>query len=123
ALPGMMVAKRDGRRLEFDDSRIYAALAKAFADVHGELDPLIHRKLEGLVARITKEIGERFSVDVKIYEIQNVVEHVLLDSKEYEVAEAYISYRTQRDFARSKATDIDHSILKLIGKDQSVVNE
>lgn len=123
ALPGMMVAKRDGRRLEFDDSRIYAALAKAFADVHGEVDPLIHRKLEGLVARITKEIGERFSVDVKIYEIQNVVEHVLLDSKEYDVAEAYISYRTQRDFARSKATDIDHSILKLIGKDQSVVNE
>lgn len=122
-LAGMMVAKRDGRRLEFDDSRIYAALAKAFADVHGELDPLTHRVLVSLVARITKEIGERFTVDVKIYEIQNVVEHVLLDSKEYDVAEAYISYRTQRDFARSKATDIDHSILKLIGKDQTVVNE
>ncbi|SDB91698.1 ribonucleoside-triphosphate reductase class III catalytic subunit [Sanguibacter gelidistatuariae] len=123
ALAGMMVAKRDGRRLEFDDSRIYAALAKAFVDVHGDLDPLTHRALAGLVARISKEIGERFTVDVKIYEIQNVVEHVLLDSKEYDVAEAYISYRTQRDFARSKATDIDHSILKLIGKDQAVVNE
>lgn len=123
AMAGMMVAKRDGRRLDFDDSRIYAALAKAFADVHGELTPLIHRNLVGLVERITQEIGERFTVDVKIYEIQNVVEHVLLDCKEYDVAEAYIGYRTQRDFARSRSTDIDHSILKLISKDQAVVNE
>ncbi|HHJ6994494.1 TPA: anaerobic ribonucleoside-triphosphate reductase, partial [Streptococcus pyogenes] len=32
-------------------------------------------------------------------------------------------YRTQRDFARSQATDINFSIDKLINKDQTVVNE
>lgn len=120
---GLMVTKRDGRRLRFDDGRIYAALSKAFTEVHGELTPLTHRTLVDLVARIDREIAERFGVDVKIYEIQNVVEHVLLDSKEYDVAEAYIAYRTQRDFARRRATDIDHSIVKLIGKDSTVVNE
>ncbi|MFR5224670.1 MAG: anaerobic ribonucleoside-triphosphate reductase, partial [Enterococcus faecalis] len=35
----------------------------------------------------------------------------------------YIHYRTQRDFERSKATDINVSIGKLINKDQTVVNE
>ena len=120
---GLMVAKRDGRRLPFDDERIFAALAKAFAEVHGEPTPVTHRALRDLVARINRELASRFTVDVKIYEIQNVVEHVLLDSHEYAVAEAYISYRIQRDFARTKATDINHSIVKLIDKDQSIVNE
>ncbi|TFC91213.1 MULTISPECIES: anaerobic ribonucleoside-triphosphate reductase [Cryobacterium] len=122
-LSTLMVAKRDGRRLAFDDARIYAALAKSFTEVNGELTPLTHRAIRDLVARVNREIASRFTVDVKIYEVQNIVEHALLDSKEYDAAEAYINYRIQRDFARSKATDINHSIVKLISKDQSVVNE
>ena len=117
------VLKRDGRRLVFDHSRIRAALAKAFVDVHGELTPMAEHTLADLVARIEVEIGERFTDAVKIYEIQNVVEHILLESREYDVAQAYINYRTQRDFARSKATDINHSIVKLIDKDSTVVHE
>ena len=122
-LEGLTVAKRDGRRLAFDDGRIFAALAKAFTEVHGDLVPVAHRTLQDLVLRISREIADRFTVDVKIYEIQNVVEHVLLDSHEYAVAEAYISYRIKRDFERSKATDINHSIFQLIGKDEALVNE
>ncbi|TFC27604.1 anaerobic ribonucleoside-triphosphate reductase [Cryobacterium sp. TMT2-18-3] len=123
ALGALMVAKRDGRLLAFDNARIYAALAKSFTEVNGELTPLTHRTIRDLVARVDREIASRFSVDVKIYEVQNIVEHALLDSKEYDAAEAYINYRIQRDFARSKATDINHSIIKLISKDESVVNE
>ena len=122
-LEGLTVAKRDGRRLAFDDGRIFAALAKAFTEVHGDLVPVAHRTLQDLVMRISREIADRFTVDVKIYEIQNVVEHVLLDSHEYAVAEAYISYRIKRDFERSRATDINHSIFQLIGKDEALVNE
>lgn len=51
------------------------------------------------------------------------MEHILLEKNEYELAEEYINYRTKRDFARSKATDINFSIEKLINKDQTVVNE
>ena len=123
ALDTLMVSKRDGRRLPFDDALIYAALAKSFTEVNGELTPLTHRSIRDLVARVDREIAARFAVDVKIYEIQNIVEHTMLDSKEYEAAEAYINYRIQRDFARSKSTDINHSIIKLIGKDESIVNE
>ena len=123
ALGALMVAKRDGRLLAFDNARIYAALAKSFTEVNGELTPLTHRTIRDLVARVDREIASRFAVDIKIYEVQNIVEHALLDSKEYDAAEAYINYRIQRDFARSKATDINHSIIKLISKDESVVNE
>ena len=119
----MTVLKRDGRTLEFDHSRIRAALAKAFVEVHGKLTPLSDRALNDLVARIDAELAERFTDAVKIYEIQNVVEHILLESREYDVAEAYISYRVQRDFARSKTTDINHSIIQLIDKESSVVHE
>ncbi|HHJ7888060.1 TPA: anaerobic ribonucleoside-triphosphate reductase, partial [Streptococcus pyogenes] len=61
--------------------------------------------------------------NIKIYEIQNIVEHKLLAANEYAIAKEYINYRTQRDFARSQATDINFSIDKLINKDQTVVNE
>ena len=39
----------------------------------------------------------RFPAGVKIYEIQNIVEHELLNANEYAIAESYITYRTQRD--------------------------
>lgn len=117
------VVKRDGRTLRFDDARIQIALRKAFEAVHGEISELHDRAIRKLTAEIDKEIAERFPDTVKIYEIQSVVEHVLLDAREYDVARAYIDYRVQRDFARSKATDLNHSITKLLDKDHTVVNE
>ncbi|MEO2498538.1 anaerobic ribonucleoside-triphosphate reductase, partial [Enterococcus faecalis] len=85
--------------------------------------PLTHQKVQSIVADVNREIAERFTNNVKIYEIQNIVEHTLLSNNEYALAEEYIHYRTQRDFERSKATDINVSIGKLINKDQTVVNE
>jgi ribonucleoside-triphosphate reductase len=121
--PHMTVLKRDGRRLQFDHARVRSALEKAFVEVHGELTPLADHTLADLVLRIDGELGARFTDAVKIYEIQNVVEHILLESREYDVAKAYINYRVQRDFARSKSTDINHSIVQLIDKDSAVVHE
>lgn len=119
----LSVIKRDGRTLRFDDTRIGAALTKAFAAVHGEVGPAHERSIRHLVARVDHELAERYIGEVKIYEIQSVVEHVLLEAREYDVAQAYIDYRVQRDLARSKATDLNHSIVKLLDKDSSVVNE
>ncbi|MEG2645143.1 MAG: anaerobic ribonucleoside-triphosphate reductase, partial [Enterococcus sp.] len=87
------------------------------------MDPLANERIQSIVERVDAEIFERFTNDIKIYEIQNIVEHILLEHNEYELAEEYINYRTHRDFQRSKATDINFTIGKLINKDQSVVNE
>ena len=122
-LQTIKIIKRDGRLMDFDDQKIYDALVKAKQQIHGELSPIDHERLLEIVERIDAEIGQRFTTDVKIYEIQNIVEHILLEKGEYEIAEAYINYRTRRDFDRSKATDINFTIGRLINKDQSVVNE
>lgn len=119
----LIVRKRDGRALPYDGSRIQAALRKAFIEVHGEVSPVHELMLTDLVEQAHAELASRFTGEVKIYEIQNVVEHILLESHEYAVAQAYIDYRVQRDVARSRALDVNHSVGQLIGKDQSVVNE
>lgn len=116
------VEKRDGRRVAFDADKIYKALVKASQEVT-TMTPLLEAKLEGITNKIVAEVIERFPAGVKIYEIQNIVEHELLQANEYAIAESYITYRTQRDFARSKATDINFTIGKLLNKDQAVVNE
>ena len=120
--PTLFVEKRDGRRVLFDVDKIDKALHKAAEKVM-EVTPLVEKRLNGLVERIVAEIHSRFPQGVKIYEIQNIVEHELLEAREYALAEEYITYRTQRDFERSKATDINFSIHKLLNKDQAVVNE
>jgi len=119
----LTVVKRDGRELRFDDGRIRRALHKAFTAVYGEVSAHHLASIGALTARIDAELAARFGGAVKIYEIQSVVEHVLLEEHEYDVARAYIDYRVQRDFARSKATDLNHSIDRLLSKDQTVVNE
>ena len=120
--PDIFVEKRDGRRVQFDVEKIYKALLKATEEVTS-LTPVMEAKLEAIVDRVIAEILERFPNGVKIYEIQNVVEHELLQANEYAIAESYITYRTQRDFERSKATDINFTIGKLLNKDQAVFNE
>jgi len=119
----LSVIKRDGRTLAFDEARVRGALRKAFDAVDGDGADAHARTVDALTRLITAELARRFHDEVKIYEIQSVVEHVLLEAREYDVARAYIDYRVQRDFARSRATDLNHSINKLLDKDATLVNE
>ena len=120
--PAIKVIKRDGRSVNFEAEKIYNALLKASNNVT-KLSPLVEAKLETISNNIIAEIIDRFKDDVKIYEIQNIVEHELLAANEYAIAQEYINYRTKPDFARSQATDINFTIDKLLNKDQTIVNE
>ncbi|WP_312498000.1 anaerobic ribonucleoside-triphosphate reductase [Enterococcus sp.] len=122
-LANLKIVKRDGRLVDFDDQKIYDALVKAQRNAQGELNPIDHEHIMEIVESIDHEIAARFQTNVKIYEVQNIVEHILLAKNAYALAEEYINYRTRRDFERSKATDINFTINKLMNKDQSVVNE
>lgn len=122
-LSDMKVVKRDGRLVEFNAQKIYSALVKAKEHIQGELSPLDHERISRVVEQVNSEINYRFKQNIKIYEIQNIVEHMLLENHEYELAQEYINYRTQRDFKRSQATDINFSIDQLMDKEQTVVNE
>ncbi|MDT1938544.1 anaerobic ribonucleoside-triphosphate reductase [Carnobacterium divergens] len=119
----VFVIKRDSRLVPFDDQKIYDALMKAEAQLNGKITPEVKAEIQEIVYKIDQEITDRFQKDIKIYEIQNIVEHILIAEKKVALAEHYISYRANRDFERTKATDINFTIEKLINKDRSVVNE
>ncbi|HFI0420075.1 TPA: anaerobic ribonucleoside-triphosphate reductase [Streptococcus suis] len=116
----LVVLKRDGRTVSFDEQKIFSALSRA----NQELEyPVSEAGLRLVLEASLQEIGRRFTDDIQIYEIQTIVEQELLKAHLYDLAERYIQYRTQRDFRRHQATDINFEIHKLLSKDQALVNE
>ncbi|WP_442760103.1 anaerobic ribonucleoside-triphosphate reductase [Enterococcus italicus] len=122
-LKKMKVVKRDGRFVVFDDQKIYDALLKATQQVNGPLHASDHQVINQIVTQINQEIAARFKKNIKIYEIQNIVEHTLIQNHLYQLAEHYMHYRSQRDLEREQALDINVTIDKLRNRDQTVVNE
>ncbi|XBH21202.1 anaerobic ribonucleoside-triphosphate reductase [Jonesiaceae bacterium BS-20] len=122
-LARLLVQKRDGRKLQFDETRIRAALAKAFAEVYGDLEVRHADAINQLTDAILCDIATKFAAVVEIHDIQATVEHALLQSGNSTVAEAYIEYRVQRDLMRSRAIDVNASIGKLVNKDSSIIHE
>ncbi|HEM4128769.1 TPA: anaerobic ribonucleoside-triphosphate reductase [Streptococcus suis] len=116
----LVVLKRDGRTVSFDEQKIFSALSRANQELE---HPVSEVGLQLVLKASLQEIGRRFTDDIQIYEIQTIVEQELLKAHLYELAERYIQYRTQRDFRRHQATDINFEIHKLLSKDQSLVNE
>lgn len=116
----LLVLKRDGRTVSFDQDKIFSALRRANQELE---HPVSEAGLKIVLEAVWAEIGRRFEKDIQIYEIQTVVEQELLKAHLYDLAELYIQYRTRRDFRRHQATDINFEIHKLLSKDQSVVNE
>ncbi|MCQ9225722.1 anaerobic ribonucleoside-triphosphate reductase [Streptococcus suis] len=116
----LLVLKRDGRTVSFDQDKIFSALQRANQELE---HPVSEAGLKIVLEAVLAEIGRRFEKDIQIYEIQTVVEQELLKAHLYDLAELYIQYRTRRDFRRHQATDINFEIHKLLSKDQSVVNE
>ncbi|WP_413517666.1 anaerobic ribonucleoside-triphosphate reductase [Carnobacterium maltaromaticum] len=119
----LLVVKRDGRSVRFDDKKIYDALMKAEKEVNAGTALQTENEIKEIMDKINQEILARFTTNIKIYEIQNIVEHILLSEKKVELADRYINYRATRDFERAQSTDINFTIEKLINKDRSVVNE
>ncbi|HFI0507210.1 TPA: anaerobic ribonucleoside-triphosphate reductase [Streptococcus suis] len=116
----LIVLKRDGRTVSFDEQKIFSALSRANQELE---HPVSEAGLQLVLEASLQEIGRRFTGDIQIYEIQTIVEQELLKAHLYELAERYIQYRTQRDFRRHQATDINFEIHKLLSKDQALVNE
>ncbi|NNG00477.1 MAG: ribonucleoside triphosphate reductase [Desulfobacteraceae bacterium] len=109
------IKKRDGRVVEFNSSKITAAIAKA-GKASGEFSERDAKKLTLRVLTLAHEL--RLGSEPEVEEIQDIVERVLLDSPFYKTAKAYILYREQHAQIRSIATEanvdlVDHYIRKL----------
>ena len=109
------IKKRDGRIVEFDSSKITAAIAKA-GQATGEFSKREAKKMTLRVLTLAHEL--RLGPTPEVEEIQDIVERVLLDSPYYKTAKAYIIYREQHAQIRRIATKahvnlVEHYIRKL----------
>jgi ribonucleoside-triphosphate reductase len=95
------IEKRDHRVVEFDSSKITAAIAKA-GTATGEFGDREAKKLTLRVLTLAHDL--RLSAVPKVEEVQDIVERVLLDSPFYRTAKAYILYREQHAQIRKIAT-------------------
>jgi len=116
------VEKRDGSLEKFDPERIAVALEKAGAAT-GEFKRNVAEKL---VTKAVDILNRQFDADhlPTVEKIQDVVEHVLMDSVFEETAKAYIVYRRQHEELRkTRLTDSNKMIEEYLGEDTWYVKE
>ena len=113
----MKVIKRDGTTVDFDSSKIVVAIQKANAVV----DPQ-ERIEEYKILEIAKNVQSRNRMRLLVEDIQDIVEHSLMDAGKFELAKQYIIYRYKRALVR-KANTTDESILSLIRNSNKDVME
>ncbi|HPO02796.1 ribonucleoside triphosphate reductase [Treponema zuelzerae] len=109
------VVKRSGEITSYDRSKIENAVGKALAAVKGAADPDRAKELTDRVEeRLRVMMAGRHSHSIPaIEEIQDIVESVLIEEKEVQVAKAYILYRARHDAIRDAEKlllDIDETM-------------
>ena len=119
-LKNIKVIKRDGRVVKFNKKKIYNAIEKAVKSVFNNDNTVDIKKI---TKQVSNEIANRFKEDIKIYEIQNIIENTLLSFGEETVYKEYVNYRVNKNIEREKASDINKAIEKLVNRDENIVNE
>ena len=101
------VVKRDGSLADFDESKIFLALEKAFESVGYKFPDRYRRSImKDLFTVVPNPIG--------VEDIQNRIERWLMDNKHFAVAKSYVLYRekhkTIREYADRNIAFIDRFI-------------
>lgn len=106
--PGLIkTIKRNGKVVNYDDTKIKIAITKAFIADEGGTAPSsdrIHRQIEELTRQITQVFKRRLPSGgaIHIEDIQDQVELALMRSGQYKIARAYVLYREEHRKARQK---------------------
>ncbi len=111
------VIKRDGRVVDYDGAKIIMAMKKANDEVHLH-DQITDQKMK----EIERLISEMTRSQIQVEEIQDLIEHSLVQEQKYELAKKYIIYRYKHALMR-KANTTDESILSLIRNDNKELAE
>ena len=95
------IRKRDGRLVGFDQSKIAAAIRKAFHATDKTLD-------EGVAEKLAEEVRTLLEVEgdgePEVEHVQDLVERVLMENGYIATARAYIIYREERSRTRQMNT-------------------
>ena len=122
------VVKRSGEIAAYDRTKIEKAIEKAIEAVEKQKDP-------DRAAALTDKVEEKLRLQLAgtrahsipaIEEIQDIVESVLIEEKQVEVAKAYILYRAQHEAVRDAKklmVDINKTMDGYLGQSDWRVNE
>ena len=95
------VVKRDGRVVPYNRTLIRDAIAKAVEAVHGKDDELSDKLTKHVEANLIVFMSDRHPNSAPaVEEIQDIVEKVLIEYNEVEIARAYILYRARHEAIR-----------------------
>lgn len=118
----MEIIKRDGKKVQFERSKIEVAIAKAFNSVGSMISK---EDLEEISAKIVETIKNKYPAEhvVTVEEVQDLVELTLIDEKYYREVKSYILYRAKHNMDRKVIGDFaeyitDKKIIDLISKIQ-----
>lgn len=96
----MIVIKRDGREVDFDKSKIFNAVYKAFEQLGKPVEESTQ-----VASKIASDI-ESTNKNYTVEEIQDIVEKKLMATAHKDVAKAYINYRQLHKMARSQYKEL-----------------
>lgn len=97
----MQVIKRDGRTVEFDESKIISACHKASLDAQEDIDSA---QLKLIVSKTKEKINGSVP---NIEKISDIVEENLMMLGLFKVAKAYILYRSEHKKKREKGWGLE----------------
>ena len=122
------VVKRSGEIADYDRSKIESAIGKAIEAVEKRKDPDRAAQLTDMVEEKLRIqlAGNRAHSIPAIEEMQDIVESVLIENKEVEVAKAYILYRARHEAmrdAKSLMIDINKTMDGYLAQSDWRVNE
>ena len=92
----LLVQKRDGRLVPFDQEKIKQAVHKAFIAVDGALTPYAEEKAKNIADYVESFFYANEQDVATIEEIQDLVEKGLMSTRRKDTARAYITYRNER---------------------------
>ena len=116
----MIVIKRDGREIEYDPSKIRAAVHKAMVSTNKESEPSAANDVgdgvtsDNIEFYVDQKIKELNRDKISVEEIQDLVEKTLIEYNLPEIAKHYILYRNQRSKVRSIHSEMNKAIAQLV---------
>ena len=107
----MKIIKRSGMEVEFDRSKIIAAVKRANNSVV-EAEKVSDEQVEKIAENV-ETICDGMNRALNVEEIQDLVENQIMNQKAFRLASNYITYRYKRALVR-KSNSTDKQILSLL---------
>lgn len=116
-LTNIIVIKRDGKKVGFNESKIAVAIKKGFDSLKNENNDKYEEKdINKVYNLVIQKIIDTEKDKIKIEEIQDMIEEVLKNNKYIDVYESFSTYRERRNQSRKLFFDEkkQHTFLKAI---------